>query len=904
MNQNSPLNEKLRQIRAWFLRCAGLFRKERRDRELAEEIEVNLQLHIEDNLRRGMTPAEARRQALLKFGGVESAKESYRDRRGIPFLEHLLQDVRYALRTFRRNPIFTLAVVATLALGIGVNVTMFSVVDALLFRVPEHARAPEQIVDVSLQTSDIGDASIFGCYPGYMKLAGNSRLLDVAAQGYSTIDLGRGAEAREIQARMVSHNFFDLMGVQMLRGRAFSGEEDNPTAGAQVVILSYALWQQQFGGDQHILYREVWIGDHQYAVIGVAPQGFNGPGFSIVDAWLPIADEPLIWGDRGILTNDAARWLDTIGRPRPGVSLKQAEAEATSVYVHSGGGPGGTVLLTPHFASRLEALSENARISLWISGVAFVVLLIGCANVTNLFLVRATQRRQEMAVRLQLGASRGRLMRQLLVESLLLSVIGGAAALIIAFWAQTLAQTFLFPKGFYPGSFFNWRLMVIGICLAVLTGLASGFAPAWRLSRPAVMEALKSGGHGRLLVGSGLRSSLLVTQVALTLALTVGAGLFIASLRNADSYDRGFEPGRVLVATMELDREGYKPADALSIYNHLSERARSLPQVESTAIATTIPMLGGMYTSVSIPSRTSRMDSVMVAKSGVTPDYFKTIGVRIIQGRGFSVADRAGTEKVVIVNEALAHDFWPGENPVGKCLLFAGDKNVCTNVVGVVSDLIVSLAAGHTFSRNIGGPSYNTGDAYVPMDQYLSEEYALSPSGILIRTRGNPSVAARNVFEAMASVAPGSRFVNVRPFSELFSHQTRTWALGASMFGFFSSLALLLSAVGIYGVLAFLVRQRTNEIGIRMALGAMPQNILQLIVWQGMKFVLLGLAIGIAAALGLSRLMASMLFEVKPTDAASYAVACGVLVFVALIACLLPAWRAARVDPSTSLRYE
>ncbi|MFZ0821596.1 MAG: ABC transporter permease [Candidatus Acidiferrales bacterium] len=904
MNENSSISEKLRQFRAWFLRFGGLFRKQRRDRELADEIESNLQLHIEDNLRRGMPQEEARRQAVLKFGGVESAKESYRDRRGIPFLDHLFQDVRYALRTFRRNPIFTLAIVATLALGIGVNVTMFSVVDALLFRMPDHVRAPEQLVDVSLQTSDLGEAGIFDCYPGYLRLAGNSRLLDVAAQSHMQMDFGRGTDAREIQSRMVSYTYFDLLGVQMAIGRPFSKDEDNPAAGAHVVVLSYAFWQQQFGGDPQILNREVWMGDYQFTVIGIAPKGFNGAGFTTFDAWLPIADEPLFYGGRGIFTNEGARWLDTIARPHPGVSLKQAEAEATGLYVHSGGAPGGTVLLTPHFDSRLETLSENSRISLWISGVAFVVLLIGCANVTNLFLVRATQRRQEMAVRLQLGASRARLIRQLLVESLLLSTVGGAAALIIAFWARTMAQRVLFPRDFYPGSFFNWRLLAIGICLTVLTGLASGFAPAWRLSRPVVMEALKSGGHGRLLVGSKLRSSLLVTQVALTLTLTIGAGLFIESLRNADSYDRGFEPGRVLLATMDLGREGYKPADVLAIYDHLSERARSLPQVESTAIATTIPMFGGMYTDVSVPPRVSGPDSVMVAKSAVTADYFSAFGVKILQGRGFLPTDRAGAEKVLIVNQALAHDFWPGESPIGKCLIFSGAKNVCTTVIGVVSDQIISLAAGHTFSRNTGSPAMNTADAYVPMDQYLSEEDPISPNGILIRTRGNTAVAARNVFLAMASVAPGSRYVNVRPFSELFNYQTRTWRLGASMFGFFGSLALLLSTVGIYGVLAFLVRQRTNEIGIRMALGAMPQNILRLIVWQGMKFVLLGLAIGIGAALGLSRLMASMLFEVKPTNAASYVVACGVLVFVALVACLLPAWRAARVDPSTSLRYE
>jgi len=894
----------MRKARAWFVRMAGIFGKARRDRELSAELESNLQLNIDDNIRAGMTPEEARQRAVIKLGGIESTKESYRERRSIPVIETLLQDIRFGLRMLRRNPGFALAVVLTLALGIGANVTMFSVVDALLFRMPEHVRAPEHIVNVELLGSDGRPDMAFHNFPGYRQLADGARVLDLAAQTNAwSIDFGRGSDAREIYAAYVTHTYFQVIGVNLAMGRPFTAAEDNPARSIPVAILGYDFWRD-LGGDSHILNCAVWIGDRQFTVIGIAPKGFNGLGSSRVDAWLPISATPSSPGDR-LFTSNASWWLDTIGRPKEGVTREQAEAEIAGAFRHSGGKAEGKVMLTPYFDARTNKLSQLARVSLWLAGVAFIVLLIACANVANLFLVRMVQRNHEMAIRLQLGASRGRLVRQVLVESLLLSIMGGGAAILVSFWVRPLIGSLLFSPEFYMGSFLNLRLFSLTLFLTTLAGVSSGLVAARRATRQDLSFALKSGGHGKSRERSALRSGLLVTQVALTLMLSIGAGLFIGSLRHANGFDKGYEPDRVLFVKMNLSTEGYKPADVNAAYKRLAERAQALPQVEITALAESIPLLGGMYSFVTRPPGANSLSPAFLASiNHVSPGYYAALGIKILEGRPFLPSDGPGAPAVDIVNETLARDLWHGESPIGKCVVFRSASKGCVTVVGMVPDQIRSLAMGRTISRNMAGPSTNNSDFYIPLDQSDKRNSGTIVTGLLIRTYGKSSAVARDISAALSGAASDSRYMTVLPLSQLLDPQIRPFQLGASMFSIFGALALLLAAVGIYGVLAFLVRHRTSEIGIRMALGAMPREILRLIVWQGMKFVGLGLVIGIAAALGLSRVVRSLLFEVTPTDVWSYAGASGVLIVVALAACMIPAWRAVRVDPSISLRYE
>ena len=811
------------------------------------------------------------------------------------------QDIRYALRTMRRNPGFALAVVLTLALGIGANVTMFSVVDALLFRMPEHVRAPEQIVNVDL-VGDAGEPDIaFHSFPGYTRLADNLQLLEIASESHQwPIDFGRGSGAREISASYVTSSYFDVIDVHLLEGRPFTKAEDNPAGGIPVAILGYDFWRA-LGEDPHILNQAVSIGDRQFTVIGIAPRGFNGLDSSRVDVWLPISDVPSLPG-KNLLTSEGSWWLDTIGRLKGGMTRGQGEAEVTAAFVRSGGKLEGKVQLTPYYEGRTQKLSQSARVSLWLAGVAFAVLLIACANVVNLFLARMVQRKHEMAIRLQLGASRGRLAEQMLVESLLLSFAGGGAALLVSYWIRPLIGAVLFTKDFYVGNLLNWRVLAISLLLVTLIGLFVGLLAARRAVRQDLAFALKQGSQGKSRERSALRSGLLVTQVALTLVLSIGAGLFIESLRHAHMFDQGFETNRVLFVSMNLGTSGMKPEGINSAYRQLAERANGAPRVERSALAGGgVPLVEGTYTSVKDPSS---KDSAFAGIDRVGPDYFETLGIRILRGRSFLLTDRFGAPPVAIVNETLASDLWHTENPIGKCLVLWNYEKQCHTVVGVVPDQLKSLAAGRTMSRRFAGPDFNTADAYFPLGQSVTKDLDSPATGLLIRTSGDASAALHDISEALAGLAPGGRYVAVRSLSEFMDPQIRPFRLGASMFSLFGALALLLAAVGIYGVLAFLVRHRTSEIGIRMALGAMPQDILRLIVWQGMKYVGLGLMIGIVAALGLSRVVRSLLFEVTPTDVWSYAGASGVLIVVALAACMVPAWRAARVDPSISLRYE
>ena len=917
----------MRRLRAWFVRLAGIFGKSKRDQELSAELESHLQLHIDDNIRAGMTPQEARRRAIIKLGGIESTKENYRDRRSIPIVETLFQDVRFGLRMLRRNPGFALAVVLTLALGIGANVTMFSVVDSLLFRMPDHIRAPEQIVSVELMVkpdahdpfgSEDRPNVAFHNFPGYLNLAQNVRTLDLAAETSAwPIDFGRAADAREISASYVSHTYFSLLGVHMALGRFFTAEEDNPAGRIPVVVLGYDFWRS-LGADAEILNHAVWIGDRQFTVIGIAPKGFNGLDAARLDAWMPLSGVPVAPG-QDFLHNKDYGWLNTIARPKEGVTRAQAEAEIAAIYAayatpdenvrgdvtmqsSLGSKVGRNIRLTPYFDSRTDKLSQSARVSLWLAAVAFIVLLIACANVANLFLVRMFQRKQEMAIRQQLGASRGRLIGQTLVESLLLSTAGGGAALLLSYWIRPIARAVLFAPETYVGSFLNWRLIALTILFTALAGISSALIPAWRASRSSLTSDLKSDREGRSNSRSAARAALLVVQVALTLVLSIGAGLFIASLRHAHMFDQGFQTDRALFVSMNLGASSLKTAEINAAYNTVAQRAAHAPRVERVALAHNIPLMGGIYTAVGDPASS---DSAFAGIDQVSSEYFAALGIKILQGRSFLPSDRFGTLPVVIVNQTLARDLWPNQSPIGKCLALVNyKKKECHTVVGVVPDQIKSLAAGHTMSRSVAGPSFNTADAYFPLDQHISKDFDSPADSLLIRTFGPASLAQHDISAALAGLAPGGRYVSVRPFSEIMDPQIRPFRLGASMFTFFGALALLLSAVGIYGVLAFLVRQRTSEIGIRMALGALPQDVLKLVIWQGMKFAALGVIIGVAAALSLTRLVRSLLFEVRPTDVTSYATACAVLTTVALLACLLPAWRAARVDPATSLRHE
>ena len=586
------------------LRLRSLFRRREADQELDEELRYHVESKTEEHITRGMTPQEARRAAMLEIGGVEKRKEECRDTRRVNWIQDLLQDVRYALRMLRKSPGFTLAIVLTLALGVGANVTMLDVVRLLLFRVPAHVLQPESVMRVDSVDQTGQPQMELAHYPGYRQLSEHARLLGVAAQSYTFAhDYGRGSSAREIEAQFITHSYFDVLGTQLLVGRPFSAEEESRAGTSAVAILGYDFWKQEFGGDPKILNREIWIDGKPHAVIGVAPQGFTGLDLGTIDAWLPISDKQTPPGRVAATEDTGMWWLQLIGRPVPGSTRSQAQFEATSAFRHAGGDPANTIRVKPYMASFKEGISgsKEARVSLWLLGLALLVFLIACVNVTNLFLVRAIQRRHEMAVRLQLGAARGRLLRQLLTESLLVSLIGGVAALLLAYWARPLVRAFLLPANSYEGDFMGWRAVGLTVSFAVLAGVVGGLWALPRISHLGIPHALKSGRP--LQERSAVRSVLLVAQVALTLMLSAGATLFVRSLRNVHAIPLGFDASHVLVATASTS--GYKPTDINAAYERMRERTQAMPRVEHTALACMIPFYGYGLGTFRIPATNS-----------------------------------------------------------------------------------------------------------------------------------------------------------------------------------------------------------------------------------------------------------------------------------------------------------
>ncbi|MGB6523649.1 MAG: ABC transporter permease [Candidatus Acidiferrales bacterium] len=867
-----------------------LFSRRRLYGDLSAEIEEHLNEKIDELVAGGMSRAEATRTARREFGNVTLLEERSREVWQWPFIESFFADVRFALRMLRKSPGFTAVAILTLALGIGANVSMLGVVDALMFRLPEHVRAPGQLVVAGLVTKEQPNQSPVLSYYQYQQLAANAHLVDIAAEVLrARVGFGQGAAARPIYASYISHRYFQVLGGRMPLGRWFSAEEDQPTGSQPVVVLGYDLWQRAFEGDPSVVGRTVQIDGQGRTVVGVAPEGFTGTGFLRLDAWLPISAFREIPLPNLLLT--------IVGRLRNGASADQAAAEMTSLLQQGGALGNQVVRVEPLFGSRWKTLSSNGRVSRWIAVVALIVFLIACANVSSLELARVAQRRHEMAIRQHLGATRARVMRQVLIEGLLLGAAGGLAALVVALMVQPLVRAFLLPEGFYGGGFLSWRLLATAAVLATLAGCGSGLAPAWRASDSHLAETLKRGEREHTREGSGLRRMLVVAQIALALLLAVGAGLFVRSLSKVDAIDLGFEPKHLLQATLDLPlgQASQGPVGVGAAYARLRARAEQVPGVADAALA-------NMLTVTTELTFTERLDSGKTVHwtatpRAVTPNYFQTMGTPILKGRPLLDSDTEGAEPVVVVSESIARAIWPDQNPLGKCMR-TGLKPLCARVVGMVPDAWPSVSLG---DRGHGAPA----QFYVPLRQAKAQGTALpAPDGLLVRTKVMPSAVTRNLFSALENVSPGGRYVDIEPYTKMLDEQTRSWRMGASMFSLFGGLALALAAVGIYGVVAFLVRQRTHEIGVRMALGAQRGDVLRMVIREGMVLAGVGIVLGIAGALALTRFLRSLLFKIKPTDPAAFVGVAILLSIVALAACYIPARRAMRVDPMVALRYE
>ncbi len=816
-------------------------------------------------------------------------------------MNNLLQDLRYGVRALRKSPGFTLTAVLTLALGIGATTAIFSLVNALLLR-PLPVAEPGRLVQVE-ELRRNGESEAMYSHPRYAELRdGSGRVLaGLAAFKMEGMALRAGGRAEAVMGGYVSGNYFQVLGIAPEAGRFFGAGEDRPGSPGAVAVISEHLWRTRFGGERSALGRTIHLNGQPVTVVGVAPRGFGGTFVAVqTDVWVPIAMYPRLnrRAEEAVYERGRYIWLSLFGRLQPGVSPERAETLLGGVARRSEPDlvrsplPLG-VRLQPLTGMPASARGAVLGFMTMLLATAGLVMLIAGTNVAGMMLARGTTRRREVAIRLAVGAGRGRLVRQLLTESLLLFAAGGAGGLLLAMWLAD-AVSVLYPPlpvrialDLEPDA----RVLGFALLLALGTGVAFGLAPALRASRPDVHPALGEGSGGRGAGRTRLRSAFVVAQLAMSLLLLVTAGLFVQALRSALATDLGFDPDGVVVADLNLRAQGFDDARSAEFHRRVVERISALPGVESVGVAEFAPMSGTtMSVDVETPERpnpapTPGHTPMNAAYTAVDPGYFRALRIPLVSGRGFTAADRKGGPPVVVVNQTLAGRFWPGQNPVGRRLRVFREEH---EVVGVARD-----------AKYQALDQEPTSFLYLPLAQAGADRMTLF---VRARTEPGPTLAA--VRREVAALDPDVPLQQAMPFSAMVGMGLFPQRLAATLIGAFGLLGLALAAVGIYGVLSFHVGQRTQEIGVRLALGAAAGDVVGMVLRQGLRLVAVGMAVGLAAALAATRLLTSLLHGVSATDPATFLAVPALLTAVALLASWLPARRAARVNPMTALRAD
>jgi putative ABC transport system permease protein len=866
-----------------------LIHRRRAERELDDEIRAHLEMEIEQNIADGMSPEEARLAARRSFGSLALSKEDSRAMWGLGSLEILWQDLRYGLRMLLKNPGFTTIAVLTLALGIGANTAIFSVVNVVLLRPLPYAE-PERLVWLWDTQPQLPTAP--ASLPDFLDWKEQNRSFEQLAafqSGNMFLDTGDGT--RDTQVGLVTPETFALFRANPILGRAFTAEETLPGR-SRVVVLGHAMWQSRFGADPNALGRTVELSGAAYKVIGVMPAGFSFPNQS--ELWRPLPIDPAKL-DRG------PHYLRVIGRLKPGVTPAQAQAEMTAIaarlaqqYPEKIAGHG--VKLEP---LRDVILGDIGPALFILLGAVGFVLLIACANVANLLLSRAGARQKEIAVRTALGASRPRLVRQLLTESVMLAVGGGGAGLLIA----ELGVRWLVSFGHDTIPRVNEiavdpRMAGFTLLISAATGALFGLAPALQASRPIFADALKESGRASAGVQRNrLRSALVISEVALSLVLLIGAGLMIRSFAKLSQVNPGFNPARALTIGVTLLRSKYPDDERVaSSYAQILERAAATPGVVSVGAISELPIAGGNtsdYFTIEGRPPVAKEAQPLTEYRVVTPRYFEAMGIPLLAGRDFAETDTKRAPNVAVINEIFAQRHFPGENPLGQRIRLQGQERDPLLIVGVV---------GNVRHFSLGEPP--TPEAYVPfLQDPLSKTYQRSMT-IVARTKADTGAVAGPLRAALTAQDKSLPVYALKPMTEYLRDSLSRHRFNLILLSVFGLGALALAAVGVYGVISCGVAQRTHEIGIRLALGAGRRDVLMLILTQGLKLVLLGVVIGLGAAFALSRWMEILLFGVRPTDPLTFAGIAAVLLLVSLVACWIPARRATRVDPLVSLRSE
>ena len=898
----------MKTLRAFWLRLAGTVHRESRD-NFAEELEGHLQMHTDDNLRKGMSATEARRDALMKLGGIEQTKELYHDRQTLPVLEVFMQDLRYGLRMLRKNPGFTAVAVLSLALGIGANTTIFTVVNAILLNALPVRDLPRLVemdtVDSKLLVTQARSEKLGMSFPNFQDYRRDNQVFtDLAAFMPIAVTWSGGAEPRELQGELVSANYFEVLGIRPARGRFFMPDEDTKPNGNDVAVLSYSLWANKLGSDPGIIGKPMIFDARPYTVIGIAPRGFRGTitFFSSEQVWIPTSMKDQVLGGKAKDFFNERRFLGvgTVGRLKPGLEMSAAEASLKTMAIHletefPKDNSGRSVALSP-LADAAVGVNDHKRIALagaMMMSVVGLVLLIACVNLANLLLAQGARRQKEISLRAALGAGRTRIVRQMLTESLLLSLAGGAVGLAFAYAGRSILWSFRPP--FIDQSGIDLSLdshvLLFTLGIAILTGFIFGLVPAVKASRPDLIETLKSGGRGGTMGWrrDPLRSLLVIGEMALALITLVGAGLFLHSLQNAQKTELGFESKNLLTMNFDLGALHYEEGRGQQFYRAAIEKVKNSPGVASVSIASNPPIGGGFARTVFPEGQdeASGNRGTLTVVDDVTPDHFETLRIPVTRGRSFNDGDRMETAAVAIVSEAMVKLHWPNEDAVGKRFHFIGDTTL-REIVGVTANSVIN---------EVGEEPQPI--VFLPMTQ----DYV--PAATLhVRTTSNPESVVATARAALQSLDPNLAITNVFTIELILSQALWAPRMGGLLLALFGALALVLSAVGVYGVLSYSVNQQTREIGLRMALGAQRGDVMRLILGQGLRLTVVGLGLGILAALALMRVLVSLLFDVRAYDPSTYTAVTLLLTAVALLACYIPARRAMRVDPMVALRYD
>ena len=885
----------MRQLRAFFFRLAGLFRKDRRDRDLSAEMETHLTMHLEDNLRAGMSLAEARRQALIKLGGIEQTKEICRERRGLPLLETFFQDLRFAFRMLRKNPGFTAVAALTLALGIGANTAIFSIVNAVVLR-PLPYKDSSRIVTFHTKTAMFPNFTLPLTWPAFQEVRGQSTLLEETAACWATDRTLTGVDQPEVlRVTGVSNGFFEELGGTAEQGRLLS-EQDHKPGQDRLAVISDAFWRTRFATDSSVIGRKLILDKEVYTIIGVAAQGFAFPERS--EVWLPLSLTPEIEQNQKFFR------FQVLGKLRKGEKLETLQAGLGAIgqriaKLDPALGKGYKLSAEPLLESRVHDAQQSYLVLL---AAATFVLLIACANLTSLLMARGWGRNREMAVRAALGASPGRLQRQGLVESCLLALLGGTVGIALAAGIVGVFRA-IAPSGtprlaeITP----DWTLLWFALASSLVSGVVFGLAPARRAARMAPSEALKEGTAGSVSGTSRFGSALVVVEVALAFILLIGSTLMMQTLAHLLHQNPGFRTDHLLTIDLpqpsqwnQKDSESSATGQIVRLKDMLAQ-VRRLPGVEEV-VASDHGILNGMMYEHSglqlegaLPEQSAVTESVIARY--ISPDYFHMLGISLVRGREFDEQDQQGTQKVVMVNEAMARKYWSTLDIVGKRLSVSTDGKGTpqwNEIVGVVAN-----------ARDVGIQDEASPEFYLALFQW-----GVGSHHLIVRTQANPDALAGTISRQIWASYPDQPVRHVMTLTETIAESVGDQRMHTALLGVFAGVGLTLALLGVYGVVSYSVARRTQEIGVRMALGAARADVLRMVLRQGLTLVACGAAIGAAGAFGAVRVIASELYGVKSSDPWTFAGGAALILIVGCLACWVPARRAMRVDPIVALRYE